>query len=175
MTPPSLPPQHSFHQYDHENSREAPHEIHHAHDLIQTHLHRCAHLFIITDDMSAAEECFESLKIASIISETREEKNLPGKRELHIPGRASALLDSHAELIAFPKHSCLNHISRRLSAAENENSLPYTSKSGNQKRHQISPHSVLFPSWHSRETWFKMLHCRETRDETVTKVERCLA
>lgn len=135
----------------------------------------CTSFYHYTDDMSAAAECFESLKIASIISEAREGKNLPGKRELHIPGRASALLDSHAELIALPKHSCLNHISRRLSAAENENSLPYTSKSGNQKRHQISPHSVLFLSWHSRETWFKMLHCREIGDETVTKVERCLA
>lgn len=90
-------------------------------------------------------------------------------------GHTSALLDSHAELIALPKHSCLNHVSRRLLATGNENSLPYTSKSGNQKRHQISPHSVLFLPRHSWETWFKMLHSGEIGDEMVTRVERCLA
>lgn len=96
-------------------------------------------------------------------------------KELHTMGHTLLSLDSHAELIALPKHSCLNHVSRRLLATENENSLPYTSKSGNQNRHQISPHSVLFPSCHSWETWSKMLHCKEIGDEMVTKVERCLA
>lgn len=45
-----------------------------------------------------------------------------------------------AELIAFPKHSCLNHVSRRLWATEDTN--PFHTHQ-NQKRRQISPWDIV--------------------------------
>lgn len=59
-------------------------------------------------------------------------------------GHMQLLLDAHAELIAFPKHSCLNQAHFKKSLSYGEQKLPpYTPKSGNQKRHQISSPQCL--------------------------------
>lgn len=126
--------------------------------------------------MSAAAEHFESLKIASIISEMREEKNLPGNTATYT-GAYISFARLPCWINCASKTLLLEpHFKKGLSCREQNLPSTHIKIRKSEEAPDPPPHRrVSFLSWHSRETWFKMLHCKEIGDETATKVERCLA